>query len=286
MRSFVVSPRLRQPFLLAALCVVALAGNAGAQTAPILERPAPQPTSEAPVFEGPASERRIFDGTEASPDAMPAFKTLFTEIPNDFRRMFTRQNGAIAAIGFAGAAAGHAWDNRVAGTAWGDEETFEPGQVAGSVLVQSGGALATYAVGRLTNSPRLARVGSAIFRAQIVSQGTVQAIKFTAGRTRPDGSNSHSFPSGHSASAFATATVIQKEYGWKAGIPAFAVAGFVASSRVQMRKHYLSDVIAGATVGILAGRSVTVGTGRARFSVDPMPVPGGMGVSFTRITRH
>ena len=50
-----------------------------------------------------------------------------------------------------------------------------------------------------------------------------------------------------------------------------------------MQRHYLSDVIAGATVGILAGRSVTVGPRNARFSVDPMPVAGGIGVGFTRV---
>ena len=63
------------------------------------------------------------------------------------------------------------------------------------------------------------------------------------------------------------------------------MAGWVAASRVQMKRHYLSDVIAGATVGILAGRSVTVGSRNVRFSVDPMPVAGGMGVSFTKVAR-
>ena len=198
--------------------------------------------------------------------------------------MLTPQNLLIAGIGGIGATAGHSFDNRVARAAWGSEETFESGQIVGSFLAQSGGAMATYAVGRLTRSPRMAQFGSELFRAQVLTQATVQAVKFGAGRQRPDGT-SQSFPSGHSAAAFATATVIHHEFGWKAGIPAYAVAGFVASSRVQMRRHYISDVIAGATVGILAGRSVTVGTGRARFSVDPMPLPGGMGVSFTRVIK-
>ena len=180
---------------------------------------------------------------------------------------------------------GHSWDKRTATTAWGSEETFESGQIIGSTLAQSGAAVLTYAVGRVSHSPRVAQFGSELFRAQIVTQATVQAIKFGAGRQRPDGSSNSSFPSGHSAAAFASATVIQHEFGWKAGIPAFAVAGFVASSRVQMRRHYISDVVAGAAVGIMAGRSVTVGTGRARFSVNPMPMPGGLGVSFTRIQK-
>ena len=168
---------------------------------------------------------------------------------------------------------------------WGNDDVFEPGQLVGAFAIQTGAALVTYGIGRMTDSPRAARVGAGIFRAQLVSQATAQVVKAAAGRTRPDGSNSHSFPSGHSASAFATATVLQRELGWKVGIPAYAMAGWVAASRVQMKRHYLSDVIAGATVGILAGRSVTVGSRNVRFSVDPMPVAGGIGVSFTKVAR-
>ena len=157
-----------------------------------------------------------------------------------------------------------------------------PGKIAGNFLVQAGGALATYGVGRATGSHRVATVGASLFRAQVVAQGTTQAIKFATQRTRPDGT-SHSFPSGHSAAAFATASVLHSEIGWKAAIPAYAAATWVAASRVQMERHYVSDVIAGATVGILAGRSVTIGRGNARFSVQPMPLAGGVGVSFTKV---
>jgi len=53
----------------------------------------------------------------------------------------------------------------------------------------------------------------------------VQALTFTVQRTRPDGSDNSSFPSGHSASAFATTGVLQHHYGWKVGVPATLVAG-------------------------------------------------------------
>jgi membrane-associated phospholipid phosphatase len=49
-----------------------------------------------------------------------------------------------------------------------------------------------------------------------------------------------------------------------------------------MRRHYVSDVLAGATLGILAGRSVTFGSGKARFGLSPVAVPGGAGFSITR----
>ena len=78
-----------------------------------------------------------------------------------------------------------------------------------------------------------------------------------------------SFPSGHSSVTFATATVLQRNFGWKAGVPAYALASYVAASRVQMKRHFFSDVAFGAAIGIVAGRTVTVGRGRARFGSHP-----------------
>jgi membrane-associated phospholipid phosphatase len=80
---------------------------------------------------------------------------------------------------------------------------------------------------------------------------------------------------------FATATVLHRNLGWKAGIPAYGFAAYVAASRVQDKRHFLSDVAFGATLGIVAGRAVTVGRGDARFAVAPAPAPGGAAVSFT-----
>lgn len=104
-------------------------------------------------------------------------------------------------------------------------------------------------------------------------------------RTRPDGTQ-YSFPSGHAATTFATATVLQRHLGWKAGVPAYAFATYVAASRVQVKRHYLSDVTMGAAIGIIAGRSVTLGRGDARFALSPSAVPGGGGVNFTWLGRQ
>jgi membrane-associated phospholipid phosphatase len=131
----------------------------------------------------------------------------------------------------------------------------------------------------------VAVLGADLVRAQFVSQGVTQAIKLSVGRTRPDGT-SMSFPSGHSASAFATATVLQRHLGWKAGIPAYGVAAYVAASRIQAQRHYLSDVAFGAAIGIVAGRTVTIGHGNARFSVAPAAAPGGAGVNFTWVGKN
>jgi hypothetical protein len=82
--------------------------------------------------------------------------------------------------------------------------------------------------------------------------------------------------------AFASATVLQRHFGWKAGIPAYAVASYVAASRVQTQRHYLSDVAFGAALGIVAGRTVSVGHGR-QLMLTPMALHGGGGAVFSLI---
>jgi hypothetical protein len=77
------------------------------------------------------------------------------------------------------------------------------------------------------------------------------ALKYSFDETRPDG-GSHSFPSGHTSLSFTGAEFIRKEYGWSWGAPAYALAGFVGWSRVDAKKHYTHDVLAGAAIGILA----------------------------------
>ena len=91
-------------------------------------------------------------------------------------------------------------------------------------------------------------------------------------------------PSGHTTVTFASATVLERHFGWKVGLPAYAVAGYVGISRVQMRRHNLSDVAFGAALGIVAGRTVTIGRGRS-LELAPLATPSGAGVSFTWIGR-
>jgi hypothetical protein len=161
--------------------------------------------------------------------------------------------------------------------------TFGPGDIAGSFIVQTGAGLATLALGKVVRKPEIAAFGDDLLRAQIVSQAIVQGVKFTTRRLRPDESNRHSFPSGHTASAFATATVIQRRFGWRAGIPAYAFGSYIAASRVAAHRHFMSDVLVGAAVGIAAGRTVTVGSGRTAFDLGLGPASGGgVAVTFTK----
>ena len=76
------------------------------------------------------------------------------------------------------------------------------------------------------------------------------SLKEIVGRERPDGVGFDSFPSGHTSTTFQSASFIQRRYGWKYGIPAYALAGFTGFSRINADRHYLSDVLVGAAIGI------------------------------------
>ena len=85
----------------------------------------------------------------------------------------------------------------------------------------------------------------------------VNTIKHTAKEMRPDGTSANSWPSGHTATAFVGATLLHKEYGLTRS-PWYSVAGYgVATAtgvmRVLNNRHWISDVLSGAGLGILSG---------------------------------
>ena len=88
----------------------------------------------------------------------------------------------------------------------------------------------------------------------ILMGGVVNTLKQTTHVMRPDGSNDRSFPSGHTATAFMTATMLTKEYGHKSpwiGVGAYGMATATGLMRMANNKHWLSDVLTGAGIGIL-----------------------------------
>ena len=92
-----------------------------------------------------------------------------------------------------------------------------------------------------------------LFKAEMMSFAIVTGLKVGINRTRPNGENKDSFPSGHTAQAFISATFLHREYGhlspWYS-IGGYAMATSVATLRVMNDKHYLSDVLYGAGIGI------------------------------------
>jgi membrane-associated phospholipid phosphatase len=229
----------------------------------------PRPSAETSV---PARER---------PDAI--FTDLFRQSAGDFRNLPSGDNLKLLGIGAFVAGLGAAIDqptSRSFSQAQSLDAPFQPGQTIGGARVQLATALATYTIGHAIRNRTTARVGADLLRAQILSQAITAGVKLSVGRTRPDGTM-YSFPSGHSSVTFASATVLQRNFGWKVGMPAYAVASYVAASRIQEKRHFLSDVAFGAAIGIVSGRTVTIGRGESRFALSPMAAPGGGGVSFS-----
>ena len=91
----------------------------------------------------------------------------------------------------------------------------------------------------------------------LLAGGVAYGLKRTFPEERPDHSDRRSFPSGHSAEAFAAAATLENRYGWKAGLPAFAAATLVAVARVEGRKHHWYDSVAGAAIGTGGGLLLT-----------------------------
>lgn len=90
----------------------------------------------------------------------------------------------------------------------------------------------------------------------IISAGTVRCIKHTVSVWRPDGTTDNSFPSGHTATAFMGAEMIRMEYGdnpWVA-YSGYAVAAATGILRIHHKRHWVTDVLAGAGIGILSTR--------------------------------
>ena len=123
------------------------------------------------------------------------------------------------------------------------------GSVARDVLVVTALALPAAKGDWKGDLQALASIGGAF----VVTTALKQTIK----SRRPDGSDQHSFPSGHSSASFAAAATLHNRYGWKIGLPAHAVAAFVGVSRVQAKRHHWGDVLAGAAIGEASGLLLT-----------------------------
>lgn len=147
-------------------------------------------------------------------------------------------------------------------------------RVVGQEWVLGGGALATYLIGRAADQPKLASLGGDLVESQLLTGATTFVLKQSIRRPRPDG-EPRSFPSGHAAGSFAAATVIQRHFGLKGAIPAFAAAVFISGARLQANSHYPTDLIAGAALGVLSGRAATFELGRRRISLSPAVAEGG-----------
>ncbi|MBN1359826.1 MAG: phosphatase PAP2 family protein [Sedimentisphaerales bacterium] len=110
-----------------------------------------------------------------------------------------------------------------------------------------------------------------MFTALTINGVATTALKAVRQNDRPAG-DAWAWPSGHTSSSFTVASVLHEFYGLKVGIPAYVGAGLVAYRMMDVGDHWASDVVFGATLGLVVGHTVArhhKAPGIAGFEVLP-----------------
>jgi PAP2 superfamily protein len=210
-------------------------------------------------------------------------KAMVKDLGSDFKHLPSMENLFWAGVGGGLALAVHPADDNVNEAMVNSDfahNFFKLGKYIGNSYTLLPAAVTVYVIGRTKDRPKVSHMGMDLIQSLAVSEALVQTLKYTTRRERPDGSGKNSFPSGHAADTFAFATALERHLGWKGAVPAYIIASYVAISRLPDNRHWLSDTVFGASVGIIAGRTVTR-HGRA-FPVTAVKVPGGMAILYVK----
>lgn len=225
------------------------------------------------------------------------FQALVRTIGADFVALPKRRSTWVfVGIGAGGALLAHPADDEVNARLVGSRAVgrfFAPGKWLGATVTQVGVSVGLYVVGRYVlphtsgegKTNKVSHLGYDLLRAQIVSQALVQGIKLTVRRDRPTG-ECCSFPSGHAATAFAVASVLERHLGYRAAWPTLLAATYVGASRLHDNRHFLSDVVFGSAIGIATGWTIVGRHGRSEYALLPVPVRGGFALNLMRAPQH
>jgi len=117
-------------------------------------------------------------------------------------------------------------------------------------------AVSVFALGTVTGDPKLLGLGADLIPSLALAWSTTWILKLSVDAARADGGR-YSFPSGPTAGAFAAAPVLNAHFGTTVGIISYSIASLTGLARLEENKHYLSDVLVGAAIGITSGRLFT-----------------------------
>ena len=281
--------------LVASLIVVVYAAPASAQIQP-LPRTLFQPETQSNA--GTNTDRALRQPDPQNtppPKAHTGFQALVRTTLGDFAAFPRRQSTwVILAIGAGGAALAHPADDAVNAHLVGNPTVsaiFAPGKYIGLGTVQLGAAVGTYLIGRYwvpeetyegVRTNKVSHLGFDLVRANLVTQALTYGMKQAVRRDRPTG-ECCSFPSGHASVTFASAAVLERHLGLRGAWPTYLIASYVAMSRLHDNRHFLSDVVFGAALGTAAGWTVVGRHGRSDYSIFPVPVHGGVMITFVRM---
>jgi membrane-associated phospholipid phosphatase len=243
-------------------------------SAPARAQVAPQPV---PSPAGPATQ------DSAGAQESGGFRRFVVDVGSDYKHFISWDTAKWIGLGAGAALAIHPADDELREKTQDDSATLlseSAGATYGNLSLQLPLAFGWWIAGHAAGSSRGAAAGRDMVRAQISAVSWTYVGKFIVNRERPNG-DPRSFPSGHASAAFATAMVLQQHYGWKLGVPFFAVATYTAASRIVDNKHWASDVMFGAFLGMAGGRTVTRHVRGLKLAFAPMAAPGGGGLRVT-----
>lgn len=264
--------------------VVVLADASAPQDPGPAQQP-PSATQPPPASEPKEPAAQVADEKKPPTPPHTGIHALTYGLLEDVKHLPSMPNAYLAMLGGGIAAGVHPIDDDINEKVKGAQNVWRPGKYVGLTPVQMGTAAVIYAYGRLEDQPKVSHLGMDLLRAQILTSGLTVGLKYATQRERPDGSDSHSFPSGHASITFATATVIERHLGWRYSVLGYTIASYVAASRLHDNRHWLSDVVFGSAVGAIGGRTVTQ-HGRNVWTMTPVPVPGGVALLAMRTGGH
>jgi membrane-associated phospholipid phosphatase len=193
----------------------------------------------------------------------PSFKRFHIVLGKNLTsNLFSRGNLAPFLIGSAVALAISPADQGIVDALHGKSPTAgKIGNVLGGPALVSAVSAGLLIATAKSSNPHFRTFTFTFVQAVVVDNLLTEALKVSVNRTRPNGEK-YSFPSGHTSNSFAAATVVSHYYGRKWGIPLYVLSGLVGVSRIEQGKHWPSDTVAGAALGIISGLTAIRGTRR------------------------
>lgn len=235
-----------------------------------------------PAEEPPAPE------TQPSPDGRRVGRRFLANFGRDLVGVVCRESLMPLLVTAGAAGAGAFFDDNVQRYFSAERRAKwlgDSGDQLGKPYVIAPLGLALYGIGRLDHHQRFRDATYDVAEVTLVEATYSTLLKNVTRRERPNGANKLSFPSGHAYNAFAWATVGAHYYGWKLGVPGYALASFIGVSRMEKNAHHLSDVIAAAGLGYLTAEAVVrknseplAAARTTRLSFSPMRDPHGQGI--------
>lgn len=253
--------------------------------------------------DGPATAQEWYDVILADPQEQPDqlswredLSHAWVRLRSDVAGVLQPNNLIVLGVAGGGAAAIHQdWDGNVRDWTrthpkrWG--EASDVLQHAGSFTVHVPVMAGLYLWSLKSQDEDLHDLLTTMGSAYTINAASTVLLKAAVNSQRPDpdfNGGQFGFPSYHSSSTFTIASVLNEYYGWRVGLPAYAVAGMVGWSRIDKRDHDLSDVVFGAALGYVIGTSIAKHylTGDSRVMLMPWNEPSNGAVGLAMEWRY